>query len=700
MMGSTSQDTANNKESFGDADGKQEDKVMVDGETKFVAVRKEVRSLSEAETERFVKALKRMMQNDNGPDTSEYLRIARYHGEFCAHRNEQFPAWHRAYLVEMEKAIQAADIKSGGDGKIALPYWDWTDRNQKDLVPSFIREEFPSMEGLVDDPYHILNRRKFYVPSERRMHRDLNRMRINNMVDRFFLEEEHFRAATSQISPNNIESPHDGIHMATGWPMTTVPYASFQPLFFLHHCNVDRQYEKYLTMHTDTQKEFEATQKMWEEQGRENLYEAWCEPFYLGKERFMPKDSFDTKKLGFVYDKLPPTPSPQQREKPIYAVFFNVYNPDLQKKSYVIHVFVQLKSDHERAPLPEMVEDFTDDKRYAGWTAIFGGRGYDCENCVKGDPVNYYVELNDALHNLNSYAYDVQLDVILFDEMYERVSLENAPGVPAPKIRGPWFTRKQHLTSKTENREFHGEAYMVQRYLKNFGWYNGEKDGWFGKKTEQALRDFQKTMGLTVDGIAGEITKDFMSRPRHDSHWDKIWQDGGEEIKADGFKTVPNYRKGSRVLYHIGSSPAYLKRQNVESDIGDAFDAWNDIQESSGVLFIRTRILADAQLRVQWRNTSPKNDRKFDGRGGMLAESTKTHISFDITERWLTSDLEAKSREFYLREVTAHEIGHVLGLGHINERNALMNPYYEHGRVKPTDHEIAALKNLAFPSAL
>jgi len=358
--------------------------------------------------------------------------------------------------------------------------------------------------------------------------------------------------------------------------------------------------------------------------------------------------------------------------------------------------FLQLKSDKERAPLPEMVQGFKDDKRYAGWTAIFGGRGYDCENCVKGNPVNYYVELNDALHNLNADAYDVQLDVVLFDEMYERVDLENAPGVPKPKIRGPWFTRKQHLTRRTENREFHGEAYMVQRYLKNFGWYNGKKDGWFGLKSEQALKDFQKTMGLKVDGIAGVITKDFMSRPRHDSHWDKVWQDGGEET----VQTVPNYRKGSRVLYHIGTSPAYLKREHVESDIAAAFDSWNDIHDASGVIFIRTRILADAHLRVQWRNTSPKNDRRFDGRGGMLAESTKSHISFDITERWLTSDLEAKSREFYLREVTAHEIGHVIGLGHIHKRDALMNPFYEHGRLKPTEHEIAALKNLASPSAL
>lgn len=292
----------------------------------------------------------------------------------------------------------------------------------------------------------------------------------------------HFRAATTKRSVRtNVEQPHNNIHVACGWPMSDGDHAAFHSLFYLHRSNVDRQYEKYLTIHSDSQKEFEATQKMSEEQGKTNLYEGWCEHFYLGEEKFTAKDSIDSKKLGLIYDKLPHTPSPQQREMPIDAVFFNVYVPNLQK-SYLIHVLLQLKSDTERAPLPEKVEDFSDDKRYVGMTSIFGGRGYECGNCVAGSPENYYVELNDALHNLNVDAYDVQLDVILLYGRHERVSLESVPGLPKPKIRGPWFTRKQHHTSKTDNSEFHGEAYMVLRYLKNFGGTPGRRMGGLEKK--------------------------------------------------------------------------------------------------------------------------------------------------------------------------------------------------------------------------
>jgi len=664
---------------------------------RYIAVRKEVRSLNEAETERLVKALKRMMQNESGPDTSEYLRVANYHGDYCAHRNEQFPIWHRAYLLEMEKALQEADVKNGGDGKIALPYWDWTDRTKEELIPGFIRRDFPNVKGLKDDPEWILNQRDFRMPSDNYIKRSLDQISINSMVDRFLLEDEHFKAATTEVSPDNIESPHDRVHVISGWPMTTVPYAAFNPLFFLHHSNVDRLYEKYLSMYKDSEKEFEAIQDMKEEQGRENLYDAWCEPFYLNDERILPKHCYDTKKFGYVYDELPPTPAEQIRELPIYAVFFNVYMPDLEKKSYTVHVFLQLNSDENQSPLPYSPEDFHNDIRYAGWTAIFGGRGTDCENCLKGEPVNYYVELNDALFMLKVDAYDVHLSVILFDEYGDRVELEDAAGVPKPKIRGPWFTRKQHPTARDEKEEVLGETYMLQKYLAKFGWYLGKVDGLFGAITHAALIDFQKANGLKVDGIAGEITKTQMGQPRYNARKDVEWQmQDDEKAEPVHVKMQRNYPMGTTIRYHIGSSPAYLNRDIVERDIVAAFDSWNEISDTTGLVFERTIDVDDRQLRVRWSNLSPKNDRRFDGRGGMLAESTKSELSFDLSERWLTSDLEpsVNRREFYIREVTAHEIGHVIGLGHSNHRDALMNPYYQKGRLKPTEHDIKAVEEL------
>ncbi|MDF5718974.1 MAG: peptidoglycan-binding domain-containing protein [Rhizonema sp. PD37] len=46
---------------------------------------------------------------------------------------------------------------------------------------------------------------------------------------------------------------------------------------------------------------------------------------------------------------------------------------------------------------------------------------------------------------------------------------------------------------------------VVQRILKNLG-YNVSIDGIFGFKTEAAVRRFQVTHNLMVDGIVGTVT--------------------------------------------------------------------------------------------------------------------------------------------------------------------------------------------------
>ncbi len=90
-------------------------------------VRREFRSLSYAEQDRFCNAVDRMMANmQELPRSSEFFRIAGHHGwpgHYCNHGIESFPVWHRAYMLEFEGALQAADVANGGDGKLALPYW-------------------------------------------------------------------------------------------------------------------------------------------------------------------------------------------------------------------------------------------------------------------------------------------------------------------------------------------------------------------------------------------------------------------------------------------------------------------------------------------------------------------------------------------------------------------------------------------------
>ncbi len=68
-------------------------------------------------------------------------------------------------------------------------------------------------------------------------------------------------------------------------------------------------------------------------------------------------------------------------------------------------------------------------------------------------------------------------------------------------------------TAQTLRNGDSGEAVRtLQRNLKSAGYFAGGVDGKFGPKTEEAVRKFQKAMGISVDGIAGKVTQDKLSR--------------------------------------------------------------------------------------------------------------------------------------------------------------------------------------------
>ena len=50
------------------------------------------------------------------------------------------------------------------------------------------------------------------------------------------------------------------------------------------------------------------------------------------------------------------------------------------------------------------------------------------------------------------------------------------------------------------------EVRRIQTKLKSLGFFNGAVDGIYGIKTQSAVRKFQKSVGITADGIAGNKT--------------------------------------------------------------------------------------------------------------------------------------------------------------------------------------------------
>ena len=188
-----------------------------------MVIRREIRSLSEAEAKRFFDAIDKMLENKSGPGTSEFYRCASYHGQpapiYCSHGRETFPGWHRIYLMDFEKALQAADRALGNDGNVALHYWDWT-QNPEDGLPKIVRERFNSWpddffpESLKDNPSVQRLRRA----NDRQITSQLRSWGVAREATDSLLATQHWAHASTRFSGPypSIESPHNSIHVIVG----------------------------------------------------------------------------------------------------------------------------------------------------------------------------------------------------------------------------------------------------------------------------------------------------------------------------------------------------------------------------------------------------------------------------------------------------------------------------------------------------
>jgi len=193
-------------------------------------VRKDVATLAAdgPELSAYRKAISTMkkwaMANMN--DRRGWVAQAARHRTDCPHGNWFFLPWHRAYLYYFEEICRQAS----GDADFALPYWDWT---KDPIIPaSFWDGEFNADRAIGRNGRYVAD---FVGPAVI--------LRIGNLRD--FTSFGGLKAKTlKEMVPGGggeLEStPHNYVHRRTGRLMGDVNTAALDPIFWLHHANVDR----------------------------------------------------------------------------------------------------------------------------------------------------------------------------------------------------------------------------------------------------------------------------------------------------------------------------------------------------------------------------------------------------------------------------------------------------------------------------
>jgi len=160
----------------------------------------------------YYNAVRMMKANTNAGSPSSWQYWANVHRNYCPHSVAYFLAWHRGYIYYFEQQLR----KVSGDTSLVLPYWDYY---TYPVIPS---EFTDTARG-----------------------NPLYNSRVNTNVyqalDLSPFNDSNFQRGLSQAFEPALENaPHDPVHDVIGGYMADINTAALDPLFYLHHCNLDR----------------------------------------------------------------------------------------------------------------------------------------------------------------------------------------------------------------------------------------------------------------------------------------------------------------------------------------------------------------------------------------------------------------------------------------------------------------------------
>ena len=175
-------------------------------------------------------------------DEHSFAALAGLHGtpgNHCRHGAPGFLTWHRAYMHYFERALGC--LRSG----VTLPFWDWSSGPSTGVPAACASPTYVDRTGAtVPNPLHAGP-----LPAG-----GMTARRADIATTPFgdFATAAQDALATSldfASLQDALNGPHGGVHVRTGGHMGSVPLAGYDPLFYLHHCNVDRLWARWQASH-------------------------------------------------------------------------------------------------------------------------------------------------------------------------------------------------------------------------------------------------------------------------------------------------------------------------------------------------------------------------------------------------------------------------------------------------------------------
>ncbi len=266
-----------------------------------MGVRKNVSSLTTVEKQRFVAAVLQLKASGKYDTYVTTHMNAMHH----AHQGPAFLPWHREFLRRFESDLQ------GIDPSVTLPYWDWSTDNTTTSQPwhvelmggngrasdqqvtdgplAFSAGKWPIN---IDTPPNFLTRNFGVGASSLPSASDVAAVLAITPYDSAPWNTSPVASFRNQLEGWRGPNIHNRVHLWVGGAMEPMSSPN-DPVFFLHHCNIDRLWAQWRAMHPA-----EGYQPVSGGAMGHNLNDA-MEPWGMP---YTPASVLDHHALGYTYD--------------------------------------------------------------------------------------------------------------------------------------------------------------------------------------------------------------------------------------------------------------------------------------------------------------------------------------------------------------------------------------------------------------
>jgi hypothetical protein len=161
----------------------------------------------------------------------------------CIHGNWNFLAWHRAFLYFHEKIIR----KFSKNESFRLPAWDWESKRADCFPPKYAALRLKlntAVERLIPGLKNHTGPADFLDCSLSKLNPEINKCRVDAWLCSDTREEFIGGAQKAGNAAGNGQL-HETVHEQGSGIMGDYRTAALHPVFYAHHANVDRYWERW-----------------------------------------------------------------------------------------------------------------------------------------------------------------------------------------------------------------------------------------------------------------------------------------------------------------------------------------------------------------------------------------------------------------------------------------------------------------------